>query len=71
MWAPFLILVVLTPPLGLFAVALQVWSGGAEEVVETPLWRTLLTTGLISGHYVCAALLYGLGALLGAAFFNH
>ena len=64
-------LVVLTPPLGLFAVALQIWSGVAEEVIDSPVLRPLLAAGPIPGHYVCAAVLYGLGALVGAAVFVH
>jgi len=70
-WTALVILVVLTPPIGPFAVALQVWSGVAEEVIDSPVARALLAVGPIPGHFVCAAVLYGLGALLGAAFFVH
>ena len=73
-WTPLVVLVVLvvlTPPLGLFAVAVQVWSGVAEEVVDSPVLRALLATGPVPGHYLCAAFLYGVGALVGAAIFAH
>jgi len=62
-------LIVLMPPLGLFAVALQIWSSVAEELIDSPVLKALLVGGPLPGYYVCAAFLYGVGVLLGAAIF--
>ena len=73
-WNPLLILVVLlvlVPPVGLFAVAVQAWSGVGEEVFESPAMRALLEAAPIPGRYVCAAVFYGLGALFAAVLLIH
>ena len=63
-----IVLLVLVPPVGLFAVAVQAWSGVGEEVFESPAIRALIEAAPIPGHYVLAAIFYGLGVLVAALF---
>ncbi len=71
---PLLILVallVLIPPVGLFAVAVRAWSGVGEEVFEASTFRALIESAPIPGRYIFAALFYGLGALVSAALLTY
>ena len=61
------VLLVLVPPVGLFAVAVMAWSGVGDEVFETPALRALIEAAPIPGRYVCAAIFYGFGAVASAA----